>query len=444
MKISHTAILALAFPLSLAAQQPAGPTPNPITAAFRGRITGLHRNIAQAFDSIPESKFGYKPTPAQLTIGYIAQHVASDDYLFCTKFGPLQPTLSAEDTTTADSVKAQWPKDKLVSKLKESLKYCDDAIAQLDDAKLAEQTSITFGGQSRPTTRACDGARPRAGHVGSLQPARELHAAERDHSAVGAASAGPRRELAEESTARPERRPLRSCSSPLRGDRPQPIAQRLDILPRPVPAIRDDARNRTRVRDVVERIRPQDHEIRDVSRFERSRTAPPDSLPRKRAGLIVAVCSASSGVKPAATKRCSSKCRLMPGVTSTPAGVSVPARNGTPAAWSFRTMSNSCWTNRRRTSSGSVSMLPSDRLPHRRILLVDPRARRVREVRILRVVDHVDEPLSPLPEQRRALPGLVLGEQLDDARFARGFVAVEQDRQALVGRRVLSGAVLAA
>ncbi len=154
MKIIHATLLALALPLTLAAQQPAGPQPNPITTAFKGRITGLHRNIAQAFDSIPESKFGYKPTPAQLTIGFIAQHVASDDYFFCTKFGPLQPTLSAEDTTTADSVKAKWSKDKLVSKLKESLKYCDDAIAQLDDAKLAEQVSVTFGGQARQFTRA--------------------------------------------------------------------------------------------------------------------------------------------------------------------------------------------------------------------------------------------------------------------------------------------------
>jgi uncharacterized damage-inducible protein DinB len=154
MKISHTAILALALPLSLAAQQPSGPTPNPITTAFRGRITGLHRNIAQAFDSIPESKFGYKPTPAQLTIGYIAQHVASDDYFFCSKFGPTQPVLSGADTTTADSVKAKWPKDSLVSKLKASLKYCDDQIAQLDDAKLAEQISMTFAGQTRQSTRA--------------------------------------------------------------------------------------------------------------------------------------------------------------------------------------------------------------------------------------------------------------------------------------------------
>jgi len=155
MKIVHATLLAFALPLTLAAQQPAGPQPNPITAAFVQRITGLHRNIAQAFDSIPESKFSYKPTPAQLSIGYIAQHVANDDYLFCTAFGPLQPTRAAEDTSTADSVKATWPKDKLVSKLKESLKYCDDAIAQLDDAKLAEPLSISGpNGQTRQVARA--------------------------------------------------------------------------------------------------------------------------------------------------------------------------------------------------------------------------------------------------------------------------------------------------
>ena len=38
---------------------------------------GLQRNLAQAFDSIPESKFSYKPTPVQLTIGYVAQHLAN-------------------------------------------------------------------------------------------------------------------------------------------------------------------------------------------------------------------------------------------------------------------------------------------------------------------------------------------------------------------------------
>ena len=150
MKISRSVVLAIFLPLGLAAQQPAA---NPITTAFRGRITGLQRNIAQAFDSIPESKFGYKPTPAQLSIGYIAQHVASDNYFFCSKFGSLQPTMAATDSTTPDSVKAKWPKDSLVAKLKASNKYCDDAIAQVTDATLGDQISLTFNGQTRQSTR---------------------------------------------------------------------------------------------------------------------------------------------------------------------------------------------------------------------------------------------------------------------------------------------------
>ena len=155
MKTTYVAILALSLPVGLGAQQPSGaPSANPITTAFRQRTMALHRNLAQAFDSIPESKFSYKPTPAQLSIGYIAQHLANDNYLFCNAFGAMKGTRAAADTTTADSVKATWPKDSLVTKLKASFKFCEDAFAQLDDTKLAEPTTISFGGQSRPTTRA--------------------------------------------------------------------------------------------------------------------------------------------------------------------------------------------------------------------------------------------------------------------------------------------------
>ena len=155
MKISRAVILALALPAGLAAQQPsATPPANPVTTVFRNRITGLQRNLAQAFDSIPEAKFGYKPTPVQQTVGYIAQHLANDNYFFCGNFGTMKPTRAAKDTTTADSVKATWPKDTLVAKLKESFTFCQSALAQLDDAKLADQITMTFGGQSRSGTRA--------------------------------------------------------------------------------------------------------------------------------------------------------------------------------------------------------------------------------------------------------------------------------------------------
>jgi hypothetical protein len=153
MKVIGLAIASVAFAGALAAQQPAAPQANPIVAAFKARILGSHRNLAQAFDSIPEAKFGYKPTPAQLTIGYIAQHVASDSYLFCNTFGDMKADASAMDSATPDSAKATWPKALLVSKLKASFAFCAKAIDQVTDANIAEAVSFTAGGAVRNTTR---------------------------------------------------------------------------------------------------------------------------------------------------------------------------------------------------------------------------------------------------------------------------------------------------
>ena len=155
MRTSYAWILALALPVGLSAQQPTGAAPtNPITTAFRTRTLTLQGNIAQAFDSIPERLFSYKPTPAQLTVGYIAQHLVTDNYLFCNAFGDMKATRAAKDTTTADSLKAKWPKDTLVAQLKASFTFCENALGQVDDAKLADQVTLTFRNQSRQVPRA--------------------------------------------------------------------------------------------------------------------------------------------------------------------------------------------------------------------------------------------------------------------------------------------------
>ena len=155
MKISRAALLALALPIGLAAQTPAaGSQANPITGVFRGRTMALQRNLAQAFDSIPEAKYSYKPTPAQLSIGFIAAHLANDNYFFCNLFGEQKATRAEKDTATPDSVKATWPKADLVAKLKESFDFCEKAFVQLDDAKLADQVTMSFGGNSRQVPRA--------------------------------------------------------------------------------------------------------------------------------------------------------------------------------------------------------------------------------------------------------------------------------------------------
>ena len=156
MKTLRAALIALALPASLAAQQPAATPPaNPITTVFRTRTMALQRNLAQAFDSIPEATFSYKPTAVQLTVGYVAQHLANDNYFFCNNFGDTKATVDDKEKSTPDSVKATWPKAELVTRLKASFDFCERAFAQLDDAKIAEQATVTApNGQSRTFTRA--------------------------------------------------------------------------------------------------------------------------------------------------------------------------------------------------------------------------------------------------------------------------------------------------
>ena len=159
MRLLRAALAFVAVPITLGAQQPMA---NPITTIMKQRTMTYQQRLAQAFDSIPERIFSYKPTPAQLTIGYIAQHLADDNYFFCNQFGDMKGTRAAEETSTADSVKAKWPKDKLVAQLKTSFKFCEDALAQLDDAKLADQTTQTLpNGQTRTLVRVG----PVVGHI---------------------------------------------------------------------------------------------------------------------------------------------------------------------------------------------------------------------------------------------------------------------------------------
>ena len=113
------AVAALAFPAVLAAQQPSPPTPvaNPIVASFKLAHTRYGGWLAQAFDSIPASKYNYKPTPVQMSVGNVAEHLESANYQLCALMNGDTRTMTAKDSL-ADSVKALWPKDTLTARLK--------------------------------------------------------------------------------------------------------------------------------------------------------------------------------------------------------------------------------------------------------------------------------------------------------------------------------------
>jgi hypothetical protein len=149
-RIRVLSLAALLLPMALAAQQPAA---NPITQSFKASGTRYAGWLTAAFDSIPASKYGYKPTPAQQSVGYVAQHLENANYQLCSRFGGPAYVMTARDSL-ADTVKAQWPKDTLTARLKASFAYCDAAMAGVNDAKLAEEVPVGPAGSGRTAPRA--------------------------------------------------------------------------------------------------------------------------------------------------------------------------------------------------------------------------------------------------------------------------------------------------
>jgi hypothetical protein len=108
-----------------------------VAQTFRsfGRPYGAY--LIAAFDSIPAAQYGFRPTPIQQSVGYIAQHLEDANYQLCSLFGDAKYVRTAKDSL-ADTVKARWPKDTLVARVRKSLIFCGDAIGRLTDARLAD------------------------------------------------------------------------------------------------------------------------------------------------------------------------------------------------------------------------------------------------------------------------------------------------------------------
>lgn len=132
-------VLALTLPAALASQTPRARAPDGVMLTF-GRFADVFGGrLVAALDSIPEARYSYRPTPVQQSIGYIAQHVENANYALCERLGHLEARRTAKDSL-ADTIKARWPKDTLVARLRASLEFCDNALARvprLDSPALA-------------------------------------------------------------------------------------------------------------------------------------------------------------------------------------------------------------------------------------------------------------------------------------------------------------------
>jgi uncharacterized damage-inducible protein DinB len=144
MKITFVIPALLFLAASAAAQTTPASTKNPVSAALRDILPGRQKNTVAAVEAMPADKFNYKPTADQMTFGHLIVHMAETNDLLCSKAAAV-PAPKVEEVKETDS------KDKLVAALKASFDFCSDALAKMDDSKLAESTE-GFGGKQ--VTRA--------------------------------------------------------------------------------------------------------------------------------------------------------------------------------------------------------------------------------------------------------------------------------------------------
>jgi hypothetical protein len=122
------AVLLILLPAALGAQSAAmQPASDGVMFTFERFADLFGGRLVAAFDSIPAARYDYRPTPVQQSIGYIAQHLEAANYALCERFSVARHPRTAKDSL-ADSVKAKWPKDTLVARLRASLRFCDSAL----------------------------------------------------------------------------------------------------------------------------------------------------------------------------------------------------------------------------------------------------------------------------------------------------------------------------
>lgn len=117
-------------------------TPSPVSNVAREMLPGREKNTVAAFEAMPADKFGYKPTPDQMTFGHLAAHIVSSNYFFCSNAGDVPRPKTEELKGTED-------KDKLVAGLKASFEFCHTALAKADDSKINDNITW-FDGKPRP------------------------------------------------------------------------------------------------------------------------------------------------------------------------------------------------------------------------------------------------------------------------------------------------------
>ena len=109
---------------------------NKVSNFVRQALAVRGKEIIAATVEMPADKVGFKPSAEDMTFAQLSQHVATTNYLYCSKIGGIAE-LELPKISDAE------PKEKFVDQVKSSFDFCTAALAKLDDSNKSE--TLTLG-----------------------------------------------------------------------------------------------------------------------------------------------------------------------------------------------------------------------------------------------------------------------------------------------------------
>jgi hypothetical protein len=115
---------------------------DPVTSVVKEILPHQEKNLVAAVEEMPADRFGYKPTPQQMSFAHLVLHMTESNNYLCAKAGDV-PEPKAQELKETDG------KDKLVAALKASFDFCNTAMPKVTDAKLGDMIEF-WGGRKAP------------------------------------------------------------------------------------------------------------------------------------------------------------------------------------------------------------------------------------------------------------------------------------------------------
>lgn len=115
----------------------------PLGAIIQRSFNVFSNYLVMAAEMMPESGYGFRPTPDLRTFGEQINHATGAHYSFCNQAG-LPPGIQKQ---SAPALATITQKPAIVAALKDSIAYCDRVLAAASEAWLME-TAPGLGGSS--------------------------------------------------------------------------------------------------------------------------------------------------------------------------------------------------------------------------------------------------------------------------------------------------------